>query len=51
MGDKKGTGEVDHEDYLILMRHVGLIPSNTEKDDNAAPEALTDKQKEDQLAQ
>ena len=34
MGDKKGKGEVDHEDYLALMRHVGLIPSQTDKDDN-----------------
>ena len=27
MGDKKGKGEVDQEDYLALMKHVGLIPS------------------------
>lgn len=37
MGDKKGKGEVDHEDYLALMRHVGLIPNTNregEKNDN-----------------
>jgi hypothetical protein len=36
MGDKKGNGEVDHEDYLNLMRHVGLIPNNPEKDETVA---------------
>ena len=34
MGDKKGKGEVDHEDYLALMRHVGLIPSQTDAEND-----------------
>lgn len=32
MGDRNGKGGVDHGDFLALMREVGLIPSEKEKE-------------------
>jgi hypothetical protein len=32
MGDRDGKGGVDHGDFLALMREVGLIPSEKDKE-------------------